>query len=1057
MYTLEGSTWYVVEDDMNKYEADIRYLTLRLNNKGDIETYDFSRAGLPTLQIFMGRFVDGFYMVMVPPDSDAFNFAHRLENTGDFSDIYFETYGINLTEPNDAFWPPTPQDTISFQWNLRTIGMQKAWEITTGARSVLIGILDVGVDLDHPDLSKNLSSPLGWDFIYRDNTPDALDSAKHGTYMMGIIGAATNNQFGIAGVAGGWDTMYGAGTPHLPYNETAIMNIKAGYWCSTCNPPTDAMGSNIAARGIDTLWRWARAKVINVSWALSRTNVALRTAIKKAADSGDCVIVAAAGNSARGTSQIKYPASDTNTIAVGATNHYDSRWIGSLDSSIGSAAGNELDIVAPGFSIPTTKNRLWRGSITYVTGTSASASHVSGLAGLIRSVNPNLNWRQVRDILRSSADKIPQMGDSNFTISHGYGRINAHKAVFQAASINVAIQVNVGWNMLGVPVVEWDFSKSSVYPTSNSDAFKYQGSYIPVFNLENGVGYWLKYNTRQNVDYYGTLINQYSIPVNAGWNMIGSISSPIGIANITQSPANMVISNYFRHETGGYVISSNIEPGKGYWVKTNQAGSLTLDVNAQSSPPQSPPPEEPPLAPGAPGRPRLLAPDSGTTDRPIALTCSWYQTYSATSYRFQLSTSSTFSTLVVHDSTLTTNSKSVSSLAYNTTYYWRVKASNENGSSYWSNVWQFRTTSPPPEPPPTPVLLSPNNYSTGYGISLYLSWNPSSTATSYRLQVSRYSNFSSLLVDQTNIIETSYWVYGLSYSTTYYWRVNASNNYGTSPWSSVWQFATGGAPPPDPCQPYSSYQQMDEIVVLDSLGNQQKLYMRNKGYALGHTINGDEEMPPETPPGLFHAKFHGNKFMENIPQKKGKKVIPILVKDAVYPLMIRWNVKEENQTNYWLHIPGQGKPQEILMEGNGEVSIGVPGNGNDLIRITATAGGDPCIPGHTKAGVQQLAEETLQLPKSFYLSQNHPNPFNPTTEIFYGSPVDAQIELKVYDVLGREIKTLFDEIQSAGYKQVTFDGTNLPAGVYFYRMQARPTNGERISNFIETRKLLLIK
>lgn len=94
--------------------------------------------------------------------------------------------------------------------------------------------------------------------------------------------------------------------------------------------------------------------------------------------------------------------------------------------------------------------------------------------------------------------------------------------------------------------------------------------------------------------------------------------------------------------------------------------------------------------------------------------------------------------------------------------------------------------------PSAPTLASPSNGATGVSTSAALSWNSSSGATSYRLQVSTNSSFTSLVYDQSGITSTSRQVSGLANSTLYYWRVNATNAGGTSDWSSVWGFTTTG-------------------------------------------------------------------------------------------------------------------------------------------------------------------------------------------------------------------------------------------------------------------------
>jgi hypothetical protein len=87
--------------------------------------------------------------------------------------------------------------------------------------------------------------------------------------------------------------------------------------------------------------------------------------------------------------------------------------------------------------------------------------------------------------------------------------------------------------------------------------------------------------------------------------------------------------------------------------------------------------------------------------------------------------------------------------------------------------------------------------------------------------------------------------------------------------------------------------------------------------------------------------------------------------------------------------------------------------------------------------------------EGFALRQNYPNPFNPSTLIIYQLPARAYVVLHVYDVLGREVKMLVNEHQNAGIHSVHFDASNLPGGVYFYRLES----GE----IRETKKLLLLK
>ncbi len=89
------------------------------------------------------------------------------------------------------------------------------------------------------------------------------------------------------------------------------------------------------------------------------------------------------------------------------------------------------------------------------------------------------------------------------------------------------------------------------------------------------------------------------------------------------------------------------------------------------------------------------------------------------------------------------------------------------------------------------------------------------------------------------------------------------------------------------------------------------------------------------------------------------------------------------------------------------------------------------------------------MPQSFELYQNYPNPFNPATIIRYELPTDAHVLIKLFDILGREIKTLVDESKEAGYHQITLDASQLASGIYFYKMVA--------GSYVAVKKLVVMK
>ncbi len=191
----------------------------------------------------------------------------------------------------------------------------------------------------------------------------------------------------------------------------------------------------------------------------------------------------------------------------------------------------------------------------------------------------------------------------------------------------------------------------------------------------------------------------------------------------------------------------------------------------------------------ASGVPVLSAPANGATGIAVNPTLTWGAVTGAITYRVQVSTASDFSTgIVVDDSTLTTASKALSSLANSTLYFWRVNAKNSGGTSAWSTAFSFTTIVAAPA---VPVLSAPVNNATGVAVNQTLSWAAVSGAATYRVQVSTASDFSTgIVVDDSTLTAASKALNSLTNSTVYYWRVNAKNAGGTSAWSTAFSFTT---------------------------------------------------------------------------------------------------------------------------------------------------------------------------------------------------------------------------------------------------------------------------
>ena len=193
--------------------------------------------------------------------------------------------------------------------------------------------------------------------------------------------------------------------------------------------------------------------------------------------------------------------------------------------------------------------------------------------------------------------------------------------------------------------------------------------------------------------------------------------------------------------------------------------------------------------PPIPAPPVLATPAAGAINQPIALTFVWNVSANATEYRFQIASNTSFSSPMYDQLGLTVTTTPISGLPNNTTLYWRVNASNISGTSAWAAYRSFITI--PASVPTAPILATPANGATGISTSPTLTWNTSATATSYRAQVSIDPAFGTTVYNQGSIVGTSAGISGLAGSTTYYWRVNATNAVGTGGYSTIWQFTTG--------------------------------------------------------------------------------------------------------------------------------------------------------------------------------------------------------------------------------------------------------------------------
>ena len=141
----------------------------------------------------------------------------------------------------------------------------------------------------------------------------------------------------------------------------------------------------------------------------------------------------------------------------------------------------------------------------------------------------------------------------------------------------ILVLYNTGWNIVGLPLDVEDASYSILFPESiEGTLYSFNGAYDPATNLINGEGYWLRFNEAGSTTISGTPINELTISLNEGWNLISGISTPLDITEIQDPDGIMISGTVYGFSSGSYSNEEIIEPGKGYWIRANSSGSIIL-------------------------------------------------------------------------------------------------------------------------------------------------------------------------------------------------------------------------------------------------------------------------------------------------------------------------------------------------------------------------------------------------------------------------------------------------------------------------------------------------
>lgn len=456
---------------------------------------------------------------------------------------------ILVAEPDHVLTAQaTPNDSsFSTLWGMHNTGQSagtvdadidapEAWDLHTGSRSVVVGVIDTGIDLTHPDLAANLwtnpneiagngvdddgngyvDDTRGWDFVNGDNDP--ADDHGHGTHCAGTIGALGNNSAGVSGVC--W--------------QVSLLGLK--FLNATANGfESDAAEAVAYATGLGVT-------LTSNSYTGTTYTQVMKDAIDQAHQAG-ILFVAAAGNNGNNVEVYpEYPAaySSPNILSVAATTRTDGL------ASFSNYGATQVDLAAPGNEINST---LSGGGYGLKNGTSMAAPHVAGACALLKGYKPALTHLQLRDLVLNTVNPLASL--SGKCVSGG--RLNLYNAM--VASNDILVTPPGGFTAAGP--VGGPFTPASQVVTLTNN-----GTVARSWTMTSGSG-WVTLSAGGGTLAAGA-VTEVTVTVNAAANQLLA-STHTATLTVTSTSTGRVQTRVLSLEVrAAPVFSTNLDSDPGF-------------------------------------------------------------------------------------------------------------------------------------------------------------------------------------------------------------------------------------------------------------------------------------------------------------------------------------------------------------------------------------------------------------------------------------------------------------------------------------------------------------